>query len=109
LCKKDSRSAQISSVGCKLLYEIHPNVLCDFNFRPKTECHDPSENETLLLDFLQSRLPNQNCAKNLPNHVIVVGAGISGLVAAQLLKDEGHKVTILESSNRVGGRIQTYR
>ena len=79
-----------------------------FNFRPKNQCYNPLENEVLMLKYLQSGLPYQNCAKN-SKHVIVVGAGISGLVAAKLLKDEGHRVTILESSSRVGGRIQTYR
>uniref|UniRef100_A0A8C5TCC6 Amine oxidase n=1 Tax=Malurus cyaneus samueli TaxID=2593467 RepID=A0A8C5TCC6_9PASS len=44
-----------------------------------------------------------------PAHVVVVGAGIGGLTAAKLLRDAGHKVTILEMSNQVGGRIQTYR
>ena len=41
--------------------------------------------------------------------VIIVGAGISGLTAGKMLKDAGHEVVILESTNRVGGRIQTYR
>ena len=41
--------------------------------------------------------------------VIIVGAGISGLTAGYLLKKAGHKVVILEASNRAGGRIQTYR
>ncbi|SFJ15767.1 monoamine oxidase [Thermoflavimicrobium dichotomicum] len=44
-----------------------------------------------------------------PQKVIVAGAGMAGLVAASLLKDAGHDVTILEASNRVGGRVYTLR
>ncbi|XP_008843341.1 L-amino-acid oxidase isoform X2 [Nannospalax galili] len=44
-----------------------------------------------------------------PQKVIVVGAGSAGLVASKVLSDAGHKVTILEADNRIGGRILTYR
>ena len=41
--------------------------------------------------------------------VIVVGAGIAGLVAAHELARAGHDPIVLESQNRVGGRILTLR
>jgi len=40
--------------------------------------------------------------------VVIVGGGISGLTSAYLLLSAGHKVTILEGSDRVGGRIYTH-
>lgn len=40
--------------------------------------------------------------------VVVVGAGISGLRTAQLLKDEGLQVLVLEADNRIGGRIVSF-
>jgi len=39
--------------------------------------------------------------------VCVVGAGISGLVAANKLLDEGNKVVVLEKHNKVGGIAKT--
>ena len=42
-----------------------------------------------------------------PKHVIIVGAGMAGLVAAHELVRVGHKVTILETQDRVGGRVKT--
>ena len=34
---------------------------------------------------------------------------MSGLVAASLLKEAGHKITIIEANNRIGGRVYTIR
>ncbi|XP_034059748.1 LOW QUALITY PROTEIN: L-amino-acid oxidase-like [Gymnodraco acuticeps] len=59
----------------------------------------------VLLKTLQSGLPHINSS----HHVVIVGAGAAGLTAAKLLQDAGHKVTIVESSERIGGRVHTHR
>ncbi|WP_353933091.1 FAD-dependent oxidoreductase [Okeanomitos corallinicola TIOX110] len=41
--------------------------------------------------------------------VIVIGAGISGLVCAQRLRQAGYSVLVLEKSRGVGGRVATRR
>lgn len=41
--------------------------------------------------------------------VLVLGAGMAGLAAAYELQQRGHKVTVLEGSKRVGGRVLTHR
>jgi len=56
-----------------------------------------------------------NCGKDdedsNPNEkvVVVIGAGISGLAAAKKLKEKGFTVIVLESQEKVGGRMRTDR
>lgn len=39
--------------------------------------------------------------------IAIVGAGVSGLIAAQVLESQGYSTTIYEASDRAGGRVKT--
>jgi len=50
------------------------------------------------------------CKPAKPLNVVIVGAGLAGLVAAQELEQRGHSVVILEADPKhVGGRVRTQR
>src|SRR5713101_1738925 len=44
-----------------------------------------------------------------PKRVLILGAGLAGMVAGYELSQLGHNVTILEARNRPGGRVHTLR
>lgn len=46
-------------------------------------------------------------AKSSKKRVVVIGAGLSGLSAAQELCKQGHEVVVIEARDRIGGRIWT--
>ncbi|WP_369899980.1 flavin monoamine oxidase family protein [Bacillus manliponensis] len=57
------------------------------------------------LQIIENGLPKTNDRKN----IIIIGAGMAGLVSGSLLKEAGHNVKILEANHRLGGRIETVR
>ena len=50
-----------------------------------------------------------NHRRGVPQKVIILGAGLSGLSAAIELRKLGHEVSIYEARMRAGGRVQTLR
>lgn len=48
-----------------------------------------------------------NSNKDLSTDVLIIGGGISGLATAWQLKNQGHRVIVLEKNSMAGGKIQT--
>ena len=63
----------------------------------------------LSSDHMISIIRNGLEKTKIPKKIIIIGAGMAGLVSASLLKQAGHNVTVIEATDRVGGRIYTLR
>ncbi|MFF4081042.1 protoporphyrinogen oxidase [Streptomyces sp. NPDC001777] len=50
---------------------------------------------------------SSNSADTGPGHVVVIGGGIAGLTAAHRLLGAGLRVTLLEATERLGGKLMT--
>ncbi|XP_063797821.1 L-amino-acid oxidase-like [Pseudophryne corroboree] len=70
------------------------------------ECFQDREYEEVI-DIAKYGLPSTKMLHQ--KYIVIVGAGMSGLSAAKTLLNAGHRVTVLEASYRVGGRVLTHR
>ena len=62
------------------------------------------EYDRIIREGLKDQLPDK-CKKR---DVIIIGAGIAGMLTGKILKDAGYNITILEANDeRVGGRVKT--
>uniref|UniRef100_A0AAF5Q306 SWIRM domain-containing protein n=3 Tax=Wuchereria bancrofti TaxID=6293 RepID=A0AAF5Q306_WUCBA len=105
----------------KLLQMWHRNPRIELTFQDfMSELSSPYDSDPLFVrriyEFLQ-RFGYINVGifnrispspKMHPRRVIIIGAGIAGIIAARQLKFFGLDAIILEARSRIGGRISTY-
>ena len=119
-----------SNSSQRLFLELRNRVLSQWWENPKVELiyeeclkniEPPFNSDSELIKNIHNYLERQGLInfgifkrlKPLPSKkhkkIIIIGAGISGLIAAQQLAKFGFDVKVLEGRDRVGGRVVTFR
>ena len=70
--------------------------------------NDPCKKPWVCVDVALQRIKDNNRGRT-GREFIILGAGMAGLAAAYELTKLGHKATIIEGSDRIGGRVWTRR
>ncbi|GAA0315998.1 FAD-dependent oxidoreductase [Bacillus carboniphilus] len=65
------------------------------------------EEESLNIKGEPRHIKNKNQHTQQVFDSIIIGGGLAGMVAANLLADQGHKVLIIEKGKKLGGRATT--
>ncbi|XP_062872585.1 L-amino-acid oxidase [Trichomycterus rosablanca] len=90
---------------CSIFYlTVVFSVLGAYKNDPILNCLQDDDYDELLKIVDQGLPPSKT-----PLRLAIIGGGIAGLTAAKMLENAGHKVTIIEASERIGGRIMTHR
>lgn len=73
------------------------------------EALNPNYQSSTHAAFESGLATSQKVLNTGHNRIAIIGAGISGLAAAQKLAEKGKEVSVIEARDRIGGRIITDR
>lgn len=96
---------------CQRMLSEHFNISARIPGTPKkpSNCYSGLERRLGAVDIAGRQQPGSRDlfppGPETPKKVIVVGAGISGLRAASVLRRHGVEVIVVEARDRIGGRI----
>ena len=58
---------------------------------------------------MQDNNPKDCLKHNEKPQILIIGAGLTGLTAAHVLRKQGKDVLVIEKENRIGGQIRTFK
>ena len=94
----------------KLLYNAYHGM--EEKTRPCLRCHECAPADIVHLRCAtnprlgrESEIPEELPYAKHKKRVVVVGGGVAGCMAAKTLVERGHDVTLIEKSDKLGGRL----
>jgi quinone-modifying oxidoreductase subunit QmoB len=128
LIKKDIESEGLNRVvvaACSgrvfpELFNFGKDVLTDrVNLREQVAwCHEPNDEDTQMLaeDYLRMGIAKVKTVttpepflEDVKKDIMVIGGGLTGLTAAKAAAEGGHKVTLVEKENELGGWANKFK